>query len=409
MLFAETPLLTTDTTELNDHISQLVTAAGVGSILLEAAELASGLGGVYLRPVWDHEAAPHPILTVMDQDAGIPEFRWGQLVAVTFWSEIDRDGAQVVRHLERYEAGQILHGVYIGNDQTLGVRGDLKSFQATKALAAADTDGVIDLTPYGIEQLPVAYVPNVLPNRMRRKHVIGRWLGRADTAGLESEMSALDESWSSLIQDVELGKRRIIVPDEFLDHRGRGQGDTFSTDREIFSPLDYDPQGNGKPIEAIDFAIRSSDHLAVANELHKQILTSAGISAQALGADSSTTARTATEIASIDSLSLRTTSKKRRYWAPAISHAIHMMLLIDKHMFGANIAPERPRVEWPEIDPDEDAIAQRLNLWSVSQSASMETRVQTLHPDWSTEEVAGEVDRIKADNAVGDDPFGGLA
>src|SRR5690606_24588166 len=68
-----------------ERLNELIDVGGVHNRLLEAAETCAALGGVYLRPVWDREVAGHPILSVVQADVAIPEFRWGVLRAVTLW------------------------------------------------------------------------------------------------------------------------------------------------------------------------------------------------------------------------------------------------------------------------------------------------------------------------------------
>ncbi|MCL4293905.1 MAG: capsid protein, partial [Acidimicrobiia bacterium] len=77
------------------------------------------MGGVYLRTVWDTQVADHPMLDVVHADRAVPEFRWGRLVAVTFWRTLtaDRAAAVVWRHLERHEPGVIFHGLFEGSPE----------------------------------------------------------------------------------------------------------------------------------------------------------------------------------------------------------------------------------------------------------------------------------------------------
>lgn len=407
LLFGETPSFAVGDGVTQERFDEIAESVGLGALLVEAGEMASGLGGVYLRPVVAPDVADHPILTGLDPDTVVPEFRWGRLVALTCWSEIDRTGTQVVRHLERYEAGLVTHGVFVGTATTLGERHDLRSFAATKAL-----DDAQDWRQYGIVDTGCAFVPNIRPNRRHRRHPIGRWMGRADTAGMESVMSSLDETWSSLMRDIDLGKRRIIVPDEFLERRGRGQGATFDGDREVFSPLSIDPQSRDRTsIEVVDFAIRTSDHLEACRSLFAELVHGAGYSSSSVGDDSDGAVKTATEVDSQDSLSDRTTTKKRRYWTPALRSVLGSMLRLDRGVFRTPITPDVPVIEWPTLDQS-SRTAETLNLLTMSQSASVQTRVRMLHPQWTDDQVAGEADAIKAEQGLDvqvADPTGGFA
>lgn len=412
LLFGETPSFKVQNAKTADRITQLVDEAGIGATLVEAAELASGLSGVYLRPVWDREVADHPMLTVMDPDRAIPEFRWGRLYAVTFWSEIEVDETKVVRHLERYEPGFILHGVYVGTSTNLGTKVDLKGYQATKNLDAVQTGGVEDLRPYDIENCAASFVPNIRPNRQRRTHPLGRHMGRADTQGLESLMSSIDEAWSSLMRDIRLGKRRIIVPDEFLEHLGRGKGATFDSDREVFSGLDIDPRAAEKAgITLVDFAIRAADHLAPITELYSQLTAACGYSTSSLGQGDDGPQKTATEVDSEETISDRTTAKKWRYFAPATAHSIEVMLKLDRGVFRSGVEVERPTVERPTAaEASMRDVASMLNLLNLAKSASIEQRVKLLHPEWDETAIGDEVDAIRKESTTQvSDPFEGTS
>ena len=71
------------------------------------------------------------------------------------------------------------------------------------------------------------------------------------------------------------------------------------------------------------------------------------------------------------------------------------MLEIDKEVFNSGIEPIRPSVEISDSIIDQPLeLAQTTLAMKSAEAASTETRVRTLHPDWSDEEVRAEVERI---------------
>ena len=73
------------------RIDELLNSEHMHTFLLEAGESWSALGGHYLRVVWDSEVvADRAFLDKVDHDHAIPEWKWGILTSVTFWSEIGR-------------------------------------------------------------------------------------------------------------------------------------------------------------------------------------------------------------------------------------------------------------------------------------------------------------------------------
>jgi len=416
LLFGETPQLTipeahekssdSEAKEAQARLDTLVAEGGLANSLLEAAEICSGLGGVYLRPWWNPEIADQPVLTTVHADHAIPRFVAGVLVEVTFWKTLHVDsGSSVWRHLEHHQSGRIEHALFVGAKDALGVKVPLDRHPDTADLAV-DDDGLVDV-PAGIRGLLVRYVPNMLPNRKRRNVPIGR----SDTAGVEDLMDALDETWTSWLRDIRIGQARIIVPNEFLGRSGRGSGASFDMDQEVFSPLEMDPTAEGaKSITPIEFKIRTEEHHATAMALWGQIVATGGYSQQTFGMQGDGGQQTATEIRARESKTLRTTKKKQRYMGPQVEDVAEMMLIIDREVFGSNVTPMRPRLDFDDgLVDDPRVTAETIELLNRAQAISVETRVRMAQPQLEGEELTAEVARIQAEQGLTvDDPTGGL-
>jgi hypothetical protein len=224
-------------------------------------------------------------------------------------------------------------------------------------------------------------------------------------------MDSLDETWTSWMRDIRLGKARIVVPGEFLERSGRGQGASFDLDAEVYSPLEMDPGSMTKAgITPVEFKIRTDEHAATSTALFEAIARSAGYSPQSFGLEGSGNEITATEVDAREDRSIRTTMRKRRYWQAAVEEAAEMLLIIDREVFRSGVTPMRPRLEWPE--PDSDTLKERaesLNQIALARAASTETMVKILNPDWEQPQVLAEVERIHAEqNVQVNDPTGGL-
>lgn len=385
-----------------DRLTELADLDGWASTLLEAAEVASALGDVYLRPVWDLEIAGHPMLTVVHPDHAVPEFRYNTLTAVTFWRVVETDGSgKVIRHLERHERGVILHGLYIGTERALGRQVPLDLH--------TDTAGLADQVPLpdGID-LVVRHIPNVRPNRRHR----GLPIGRSDLDQTWPLMDALDETWTSWMRDIRLGKGRVIVADQFLDTRGRGTGAVFDMDAEVFSPLNMDPANmENAGITVAQFAIRTEEHARTCAELFQRIVVTAGYSPQSFGMQGDGAEQTATEVDAREGRSDRTTARKQRYVRRKAEDIAEMMLIIDATVFGSGVEPMRPRLEFPDPDQnDPREIGSTLNLVTLARAASTETKVRMLHPEWEEPQVQAETKRILEEEGLGavPDPTGGV-
>ena len=374
-----------------DRLAELAEEDGWASTLLEGAEIAAALGGVYLRPVWDPAVAPHPMLTIVHPDHAVPEWRWGKLVAVTFWREVLRDKDGVVwRHLERHEPGLILHGLYAGDADHLGLSRPLAENPDTAGL-----DEQVPL-PEGI-RLDVRYVKNALNRRHR-----GKPIGRPDTSGCESLMDALDETITAWMREIRLVKPRIIVPAEFLETGKRGKGKSFDVDAEVFSPLEMDPANQEKAgITVAEFDLHTEKYAATCMDLFERIVVTAGYSPQSFGLHGDGAEQTATEVSAREDRSTRTTGRKQGYWRRPLEDVLEMLLIIDATVFSSKVVPMRPRVDF--IDPDESTpseIGSVLNLIKLAEAASIQERVRMLHPDWEEPQILAEAQRIKDETGV---------
>jgi Phage portal protein, SPP1 Gp6-like len=412
MLFSEPPTFTIpdagdsgepDPTQA--RLDQLIDD-GTHATLLEAAETCAALGGVYLRVVWDPATRPdRPWLTAVHPDVAVPEWAWGKLVAVTFWRELARKGKLVVRHLERHEPGKIIHGVYEGTDDELGHPVPLTDHPETANLADERLVNGNEINT-GAPGLTAVYVPNMRPNRLWRDNPHAAYLGRSDYAGTEPLMDALDLVKSSWVRDVDLGKARLIVPREYLQSNGRGQGASVDLDQEVYEPVNMMGSESGdSQITQVQFAIRVQEHAATADALKTEIVAAAGYSPQTFGLGEDGQAVTATEIAARNRRTLITRDRKTRYWIPGLRAIVETLLWVDKAQFGAGIDPRAPDVEFADaVSVDPLQVAQTLRELDTAGAISTEMKVRILHPDWDDTQVADEVERISSDKPPVEDP-----
>lgn len=401
LLFSKAPVVTAEEHAAQDALEELLDD-GMHATLLESAELAAALGGVYLRVVWDTDISDKPWIDSVPVDSAVPEFSYGKLTAVTFWRVLSDDGSEVVRHLEKHIPGEsaILHGVYVGDQTDLGRLYPLTDFPETAPLAGELTDGnAITFPDQPQDASTVVYIPNIRPNRLWRD--LGPQaapLGRSDYAGVEQLMDALDETYSAWMRDIQLAKARLVVPQQYLDNIGRGKGAVFDPDRQVFSPINM-LTGNGgggtNDIMANQFAIRWQEHQGTAADLVNRIVQGAGYSGQTFGEYDAGGAMTATEIKARERRSLLTRDKKILYTRPGVRDILYGWLAVNAEMFGADVVPERPEIEFADVVlPDQLELAQSAQALAQAEAASKQTLVQMVHPDWTPDEVDEEVQRI---------------
>lgn len=395
----------TTTTYDKDTAAELDTMLeqGIITTLAEGNEIGAALGDSYFRVTWDRSLRDRSFITTVHADAAWPEFRWGMLVAVTFWWVVQQsDSVVVVRHLERHElapdgTGVILHGLYEGTGDNLGRAIPLTEAGVTAGLATqVDEFGMISTESPG---LAVVHVPNQTPNRLWRNHPVGRNLGRSDLADVLTEFDKLDMVWSSWMRDIRLAKARLIVPNFMLSSGLPGTGAVFDTDQDIFTSLNTPPREDGKSeITPQQFDIRVQQHMDTAEALKKEIMRTAGYGPQTFG-DGGDVAQTATEVDSRDRRSNLTRDRKIRASEGPLKQLIRKKLAVDRVLFQGKGDPEADlAVQFPDSSQANPAdLAQTNALLFQAQSASVQTRVKIQHPDWDDTAVQEEAARILAE------------
>ncbi|WP_405699089.1 hypothetical protein OG209_05210 [Streptomyces sp. NBC_01383] len=417
LLWADVPQVTVDA-DSTDAATARSTTAQIGRYLddrghaklREGSELAAGLSNVYLRVVWDVTLRPRPWLDVIAPDAVVPEWRWGALAAATVWRELTpvKDAAEVWRLLECHTPGVIEYGVYKGDVSTLGMRMELVDHPDSEYLAArTDSQG---RQATGVPRLLITHLPNVLPNRVWEGVPGTAPLGRSDFAGVEPMMDALDESWTSWMRDLRLGKARLLLPQSMLDTTGPGAGSSFNLEKEVQVTLNMLDEGSKDAITEVQFKIRVEEHERTCKALRLQILSSAGYSAQGFG-EAGTIAATATEVVARKEESLTTRGTKILYQRPALIELLTTMMMVDvKHCGATDVDPAAElTASWPQaVQPDQEATARALSLFDSAGAISTFMKVKLREPSWDDTEVMKEVQRIREDKAgavPAGDPF----
>ncbi|XUM01234.1 phage portal protein [Streptomyces venezuelae ATCC 10712] len=341
--------------------------------------------------MYDQTLRDRPWTDAVHHDRAVPEFRWGQLSAVTFWRTLAEDNGIVLRYLERHEPGRTYHGLYQGTAEKLGRAIPLEEHPATQAFAAqVDSEGAATT---GYDKLAVSYIPNA-PSRKWRGIPALTDLGRSDLEGLEPLLDTLDEVYASWMRDIRLAKGRLMVPNSMLQSNGPGRGASFNPDREILSGLEMLTRADGDALTLVQFAIRVREHEDTVNHWIDTIIRSAGYSPQTFGRGGDV-AITATEVNAKERRSLTTGSKKQLRWRPGLSRQVEALLALDATVFGAKVVPQPPDIEFGDsVKEDMSTLASTVETLFRAQAMSTQVMVETLHPEWDAPRVQAETDRI---------------
>jgi A118 family predicted phage portal protein len=386
LLFSEKPDIRYDDDSTFEHLDESLNDMDFYSRLLAGSETAAALGGVYLKINYDEDVADYPIINVAQADNAIPRFKWGYLQGVTFHKVISDNSEEAVwRLLEHRTDDGIKYELFKGNTMILGQKQPLTAREET-----AEYDEYVPLPASGI-----VYIPNKLPNRLWR----GSSLGISDYNGIENLMDALDETYTSLLRDIRLGKARIYVPERYMNNVDGTL--KFDVDQEAYEFINADPNSDQK-IDFNQFKIRTDEHLKTAVELIEKIVSIAGYSPISFGLNQgNTSAQTATEIKARENKSQKTRSKKAKYWTRGIEKILADWLIIDNFAFNSSNTLGTPAVILADsftTDPLERANS--IKTLNDAQAASTYLKVKMLHDDWTEEEVEKEVERIQKEQGI---------
>ncbi|NMM84304.1 hypothetical protein B2J88_08015 [Rhodococcus sp. SRB_17] len=395
---------------LQDTIDAIFNTPTFHSDLFAAAESCSALGGNFQRIVWDQELADHPWIDFVDADRAIPEYRWGRLVAVTFWSELDGSDDRVVwRHLERHEPGKIVHQLFQGTSRDLGKLMALPDHPATEGITVTADDYI----ETGTDRLTAGYVPNVLPNPEWRHDPKLKYLGRSDlSSDVIPLFHALDEVKSSEMRDFRIGKARMFASDSLLTNLGAGQGQMLPEDQEVFTRVGNGIGSDGNLEAMFQFhqpLIRVAEHSQGAENIIREILRRVGYSPLSFGmADE--VAQTATEATGKQKLTVTTTLGKARHWGASLGPLATTLLHVDAHLFSGTKPTEDVEIEWPPFARDSD-LERAMTVQALSIAGAMSTRskVAYVNQDKDADWIDEEVDEIRKDSgmSVPEPDFGG--
>jgi hypothetical protein len=379
------------TSAAQERLEELIVKNSLLSKLVQGADLAAGIGGVYLRPVWDMAVCDFPMTTIVSGENALPEFRFDQLFAVTFAEPVvyEQDGS-IWWHVERHEKGTIEHGLYHGTKDNLGTRMRIDAIPQTAGLP----DAVLLPSPLDLELL-VDYVPNALPNRSLRH----KPLGRSDYAGAETFLDALDEVWSSLMRDVRLGQSRVMVDSSMTTTGGIGGARRVDLDRDLF--VEIEMSDAAKKFEVITFALRVADHVAAIMQLTEKIVSNGGYSPQTFGLQIQGQAESGTALRMRENKTFRTQGRKQGLWQGPVEHHAQMLLAIDATIFGRPTPVMPVQLTWPELQDDPMSRATWIKTLGDAAAASVRTRVKLAQPELTGDELDKEVEAVMKEAGIG--------
>lgn len=295
-------------------------------------------------------------------------------------------------------------------DETLGLYTAISTF-------AEDNNGMLTITFTGLKGWLAFDKPNKLPNG----EFPNSPYGRSDFAGSIDSFDGMDEIYSEFSSETRNNKSKTFVPSTMLKPSFNGNAsklDPFCTNFiQVESSLD---QNGGGKLEKQEFLDKTESLKAKYLVYLVNACNNAGISPLALGYtgleavtasdDSQKERNRVTEATRADKINM--------YWLPYLKDMIKQFLRFNTWMrenLGVVQEEDTTNVDFEACEiqcefgeysvESQDKI---INRWAAAKQgglSSVETAVRELHPNWTEEQVAIEVNKIKAENNMSlDDP-----
>lgn len=408
LLFSESPKYKyEEKTKSGNRISDFISLNGLDSVLLEAAELSAALSGCILKIDIEPQLEGVPLVSVISPEQFYPTFWRGRLWNVLFFRVVKETDSAVWRLFEnRKRDGNSLVIEYKLNKGTTDKVGEEVSFDSIDETENLNLEPIV----YDkIDGLGCVYIPNMRPNKLQPSSC----LGINDYSQCITLMDSLDFVWTSWMRDIELGMSQIFIDESLLtkettDTTGNFTYlNKFSKFRKAFTKLDLSAwkmgDANIKPIDSLQFDIRTDDHFKTCETLLFQIVSQAGYSPQTFGLGDFGNAPSGTALRIRENKSQLTRMKKLRYWQHGILGLLIQMQKMDiqSSLYPAYEVQEKITVEISDgivTDPVETSETVR-NMYQAK-AISNYTKVKMLHPDWNEAQVLEEVDKINDESGI---------
>lgn len=411
LLFSEAARITYDLkADYGDIITKLRTENGFDNYLLESSEVCAAFGGVLLKVDIDTRLSDLPILSSLTPLKFYPTFLRGRLWEVLMWREvrIDKDKDKVWRLFEnrkRSNDGKDLiveFKLFQGKFDNVGKEVSLNSINETAGLDLND----IELK--NIYGLGAVYVPNVKPNKLAP----GSPIGINDFNSSISLMDSLDATWSSWMNDIELGRGQIFIDEELIKRENALDGtntsetyqdNSFSKFQRCFLSLNLSnykmSNNNVKPIDVNQFEIRTEDHMKTCNDLVSNIVSMSGYSPNTFGIDTDGNGRaeSGTALRIRERKTFLTREKKSRYWQNAITDILTQSARMYFSSINKNVEVNNDEISVEledSIVTDSKEMSETIRNLDTAKAVSTYMKVKMQHPDWKEEDINKEVSLI---------------
>ena len=274
-------------------------------LLPEAIETESWSGGVAFK-LSTNKKYKYPIIEVIQPEEYEPRVEAGRIVEDIFIKYFNKDNT-IYKLKEHYGVddigGYIRYKLYRKTTDDDWVEANVSELEQTKDLK--------DITFRGIYEKFSIYKPNKLPNSMFR----GSRLGESDYSGSHGMFDAIDEIYSTMVQEFRDGKIKNFWPSALLPLDPISQKefipDNFKKDFVVYNSGVGEKEKPEKP-EIVQGDIHSEKYVEALKKSLEVVLNNAGLSPQTIGLTGLEAVSASEESQELrEKISVRTREKKK--------------------------------------------------------------------------------------------------
>lgn len=406
-LFSEDTELRATAESGQEELDLFAEVNGLQARLHRACRVSVSEGEVWWKIHTNAGVAPTPLLRFCSRRDLVPLMDGDIVLAAAFVREAGRErpeseediGEIVFRHAEVHTEGRVVNVLYRGTTETLGRRVELTARPETAMLAEALDHGL---------PMWAGRIVNDLDDDDA--------LGVSDFDCVTDLLVALCEAVTISIENARLtGLDRIAVAGKLK--LADGNFDASMQVLEFEGEAATLGEGAQLPIHSIEKRYDAEPLWTQVRNLVHTVLSRVGLVVQVIGQDEGGKAETGTAIRLRFMPTAQASKGKRREYGAAIPQIAGLSLAItaldpSRGGFGRRVEgdplAELPAVEFGNPIPvDEHERTNDLAVAVTGEIMSRETAVREQHMDWSDEQVADELRRIREDlgaDPVVDDP-----
>lgn len=235
-------------------------------------------------------------------------------------------------------------------------------------------------------------------------------LGMSVYANSLDTLKALDTVFDSFCREVVLGKKRIIVPTSSVkavtDDETGNQIRYFDANDEVFVALNAEDAGNLK-ITDDTTTLRIDEHVAAINAQLNILCFQVGLSSGSLSFDAVQGVKTATEVMSQDSKTMRTIKSNKNLFTETLETLIHAIIALGVSLGDIKKTDYELSIGWQDnvVIDDNTLIDNTIKLYSAG-LIDLKTAVMRVNKcDEAT--AAKMIEDINSGSAVGSADFFG--